>query len=92
MYVLFVVHTPPNADPSDGDYALERFSSAGPVRRAAAGALQGCMAINPFTFQFSGDYVRALVELQRAADEAKVPTSLLTFPEAPTAAVTAPRP
>lgn len=90
MYTLLIIQPPPGAEEFEAHGMMQRFASTGAANRARAGGLKGCKALNDFTFELSGDYVRALVDLQRGADEANVATRLLTFAEAPASAAAGP--
>lgn len=90
MYTLLIIQPPTGLDEYHAHGLMQQFAGSPAAAKARAGALAGCRALNNFAFELSGDYVRALVELQRGADEANVATSLLTFSEAPTIAAAPP--
>ena len=90
MYMLLIVRPPPGVEDFEAHGKLERFMGTGPAARARSGNLDGAVALNPFAFQLQAGYVRALIELQRAADDSGVVTQLLTFADPPIVTVTEP--
>ncbi len=90
MYTMLMVQFHPDQLQADDSTGIQAFMQHPTVLQAIAGKLPGCTARNPLVFELAGDYLRALVRLQRAADDAQLHTVLLQFGQQHAAILTSP--
>lgn len=92
MIGIFTVRPVDDSGPHDAFAAIGRFDNSQAVARITAGQVEGCEQIAAHAFELTGNFARALAELQAAADMAWLVSELRLFSESGAVMRTQPKP